>query len=82
MTRKTLEDYKKESPEIPSITCPYIDFIQEILKEVKENNDSIFDEQKLNLADSMLEYIRESNDALRKSSSYWYNKFKTIMHRK
>jgi len=82
MTRKTLEDYKKESPEIPSITCPYIDFIQEILKEVKENNDSIFDEQKLNLADSMLEYIRESNDALRKSSSYWYNKFKTIIHRK
>jgi len=77
-----LEDYKKESPEIPSITCPYIDFIQEILKEVKENNDSIFDEQKLNLADSMLEYIRESNDALRKSSSYWYNKFKTIIHRK
>ena len=43
MARKNLEDYKKESPEIPSITCPYIDFIQEILKEVKENNiDNLF----------------------------------------
>ena len=82
MARKNLEDYKKESPEIPSITCPYIDFIQEILKEVKENNDSVFDEQKLNLADSMLEYLRESNDALRKSSSYWFHKFRTLMNKK
>jgi len=82
MARKNLEDYKKESPEIPSITCPYIDFIQEILKEVRENNNSVFDEQKLNLADSMLEYIRESNDALRKNSSYWFHKFRTLMNKK
>lgn len=75
--KKTLEDYKKESPEIPTNTCPYIDFIQEILKEVKDESDSFLIEQKLNLADSILEYIRDSNDNLRKSSHYWYNKFKS-----
>lgn len=75
--KKTLEDYKKESPEIPNNTCPYIDFTQEILKEVKDESDSFLIEQKLNLADSILEYIRDSNDNLRKSSHYWYNKFKS-----
>lgn len=75
--RKTIDDYLKDSPEIPTNTCPYIDFIQDILREVADETDSTLIEEKLKLADSMLEYIRSSNDSLRKSSHYWYTKFKT-----
>lgn len=74
---KTLDDYRKNAPEIPTNTCPYIDFVQEILKEVIDETDSPLLEDKLNLADSMLEYIRHSNESLRQSSHYWYTKFKT-----
>jgi hypothetical protein len=71
-----LSKLKQSAPEIPTNTCPYIDFIQEIIKEVIDECDSSFIEQKLELAISTLEYVRESNDALRQSSKYWYNKIK------
>jgi hypothetical protein len=71
-----LNKLKQGAPEIPTNTCPYIDFIQEIIKEVIDECDSSFIEQKLELAISTLEYVRESNDALRQSSKYWYNKIK------
>jgi hypothetical protein len=75
--RKTLAQYKEEAPEIPTNTCPYIDFIQEINKEIKDEIDSPLLSEKLNLADSMLEYIRSSNECLRESSFYWFSKFKS-----
>jgi hypothetical protein len=75
--KKTLEQYKKEAPEIPTNTCPYIDFIQEILKEVSDESTSTLIEEKINLADSMLEYVRSSNESLRQSSFYWFSKFKS-----
>ena len=71
-----LNKLRENAPEIPTNTCPYIDFIQEIIKEVIDECDSSFIEQKLELAISTLEYVRESNDALRQSSKYWYNKVK------
>lgn len=77
-----LETIKKAAPEIPSETCPYINFLQDILDQVKADSDSHFIEQKLNLADSILEYIRESNESLRDSSSYWYNKFNSLCNKK
>ena len=75
MRKKTLEQYKQGAPEIPSNTCPYIDFVQEIIKEAIDQTESVLVEKKLELADSILEYIRESNDSLRQSSMYWYQKF-------
>jgi|TARA_Y100000289_G_scaffold62654_1_gene72171 hypothetical protein len=74
MKKTKLEEFKENAPEIPTNTCPYIDFIQEILKEIGDESDSIFIEKKIELADSMLEYIREANDSLRKGSIYWYQK--------
>ena len=47
--KKSLAKYKEESPEIPGHTCPYIDFIQEILKEVKDEADSEFVTKKIDL---------------------------------
>lgn len=80
--KKSLAKYKEESPEIPGHTCPYIDFIQEILKEIKDEADSEFVTKKVDLLDSTLEYVRDSNDSLRRSSSYWYNKFVSIYNKK
>lgn len=78
MPRKKLEDYKKDSPEIPSNTCPYLDFLQSIIDEVKDESESQFAKEKLNLACSIIEYVRSSNDSLRQNSYYWYTKFKNI----
>ena len=76
--RKTLEDYKRSSPEIPTNTCPYIDFIKHILDDVKDETDSPLIREKLDLANANLEYIRISNENLRQSSHYWFIKFKNL----
>jgi len=73
--KSDIENIKLNAPELPYNTCPYIDFIQEILKEAIDQTDSVLVEKKLELADSILEYVRESNDSLRQSSMYWYQKF-------
>ena len=67
---------KDNAPEIPTETCPYIDFIQAILDEIKgETEDESFIHKKISLTNDLLEYIRDSNDSLRKNGTYWYNKF-------
>lgn len=68
---------KDNSPELPSLTCPYIDFIQHILEEIKDSPKSIYTDVKIEIANSVLEYVRESNDQLRKNSEYWMNKKKS-----
>ena len=76
MARKSkIEEYRENAPEIPTNTCPYIDFIQEIIKEIVDETDSVMIEKKAELADVALEYIRESNDLLRSGGTYWYQKF-------
>jgi hypothetical protein len=75
--KKTLAQYQKEAPEIPSNTCPYIDFIQEIYKEVTDDTDCPLTKHKMEVADSLLEYVRASNESLRRNSYYWYTKFKS-----
>lgn len=78
MRKKTLDDYKKHAPEIPTNTCPYIDFTKEIIEEVKDESDSQLIKEKLELANNTLEYIRISNESLRESSHYWFIKFKNL----
>lgn len=76
MARKNkIEEYRENAPEVPTNTCPYIDFIQDIIKEIVDETDSVMIEKKAELADSALEYIRESNELLRSGSAYWYQKF-------
>tara|TARA_Y100000361_G_scaffold154137_1_gene178347 strand:+ start:2893 stop:3147 length:255 start_codon:yes stop_codon:yes gene_type:complete len=82
MPRKTLADYKRESPEIPNITCPYIDFTKEVLSEIKDETDSSFVEEKIELVNNLLEYLRSSNESLRMSSKYWHDKFVYIYNKK
>jgi hypothetical protein len=75
MKRKTIEDYKKEAPEIPTNTCPYINFAKDIIGEIKDETNNYFVNEKLSVIECLLEYIRESNDSLRQSGEYWYRSF-------
>ena len=78
MRKKTLSDYKNGAPELPTNTCPYIDFIKDIIEEVKDETDSQLIKEKLELANNTLEYIRMSNEQLRQNGFYWFNKFKNL----
>lgn len=80
--RKSLEKIRAEAPEIPGNTCPYVDFLQDMLREIKEESAEDFTERKVELCDSILEYIRESNDSLRRNGTYWYKKFVSIYNKK
>lgn len=82
MPKKTLDQYRDESPEIPGITCPYIDFTKDILQEIKDDSSSLFVEEKVELINNLLEYLRTSNDALRVSSKYWHDKFVYVYNKK
>lgn len=78
MRKKTLSDYKNGAPELPTNTCPYIDFIKDIIEEVKDETDSQLIKEKLELANNTMEYIRISNEQLRQNGFYWFNKFKNL----
>ena len=64
-----------EAPEIPADTCPYINFVQQILDEITDQNESQLMEGKIDLARNTLDYIRQCNEALRESSLFWRTKF-------
>ena len=76
--KKTLSDYRNGAPELPTNTCPYIDFIKDIIEEVKDETASQLIKEKLDLANNTLEYIRISNEQLRQNGFYWFNKFKNL----
>ena len=40
---------KDNAPEIPNITCPYIDFLQSILDEIKDETKEEFIHKKISL---------------------------------
>jgi len=70
---------KDESPPIPTNTCPYIDHVIHMVDELKD----LAEESKLPFAESLyetikaeLEHIRNSNEMLRDSGKYWYEKNK------
>ena len=72
MTKSELD---KQAPEIPTDTCPYINFIQQVLDEIKDETSSKFIESKIGMIHDQLEYIRESNEALRANASFWRIKY-------
>jgi len=76
--KKTLSDYRNGAPELPTNTCPYIDFIKDIIEEIKDETASQLIKEKLDLANNTLEYIRISNEQLRQNGFYWFNKFKNL----
>ena len=74
MPRKnTIDELKKGAPEIPTNTCAYIDFVLEILKEIKEESPSHQIGEKIDLIESHMEYLRYANQSLRDGGEYWYH---------
>jgi|TARA_X000001382_G_C3101539_1_gene156868 hypothetical protein len=73
--RVKIDSAKKSAPNVPGITCPSIDYVQELLDQISVRGDNWAAKQ-ARVANDVLEYIRESNDELRSSSKYWYDKYK------
>jgi len=74
---KRIQKTKAGAPDLPPNTCPYIDFILNFV-ENEQIGGSKLDEQRYQLMVDALEYIREANDSLRRSSKYWYDEYKKI----
>ena len=80
MARKSVKrvkiDAAKESAQkVPGDTCPSIDYVQTIVNQIAERGDTWATKQAEVITD-LLEYVRDSNYELRKSSKYWYDKYK------
>jgi hypothetical protein len=66
----------KNKPVVPEDTCPYIDTVQELIDKIANQTDEDWRKEQAILAKALLEYIRESNQRLRNSSKYWYDRRK------
>ena len=73
--RVKIDNAKLSAPNVPGYTCPSIDYVQELLEQISDRGDTWAKTQS-NIAKDVLEYIRESNNELRSSSKYWYDKYK------
>jgi len=66
----------KNKPLVPEITCPYIDMVIQIIDQMEEQNNAEWRGEQATLAKSLLEYVRSSNDKLRASGKFWYERSK------
>lgn len=73
-----IELVKKRAPKVPPNTCPYINFVIEVLEEQMKYSDDKCDELRKSTLIETLEYIRRANETLRASSKYWYEEYKKI----
>jgi hypothetical protein len=83
--RKRIAEKKSSSPGVPPNTCPYIDLVITMIKDISEAYDKLYtkgehnpmvvklEEQACEMLDS---YIRSSNETLRDNSAYWYIEYK------
>ena len=73
--REKIDVAKASAPNVPGDTCPSINYVQEIIDQIANRGDDCADKQAI-VNNDLLEYVRESNFELRKSSKYWYDKYK------
>ena len=74
--QKKIDNAKKGAPKVPGDTCPSIDYVLEILSQISDRTSDEWADKQIDVASGVLEYVRESNEELRLSSHYWYQKFK------
>jgi len=65
-----------KKPVVPDDTCPYIDMVQDLVDKIASGDDASWRSDQATLAKALLEHIRESNMRLRKSSKFWYDKYR------
>ena len=73
--REKINAAKSGAPKVPGDTCPSINYVQEIVGQIAERGDD-WSEKQAGYINDLLEYVRESNEELRRSSKYWYDKYK------
>jgi len=73
--REKINKAKLGAPKVPGDTCPSINYVQEIVGQIAERGDD-WSEKQAGYINDLLEYVRESNEELRRSSKYWYDKYK------
>ena len=73
--REKINAAKSGAPKVPGDTCPSINYVQEIVGQIAERGDD-WAEQQAGYINDLLEYVRDANFELRKSSKYWYDKYK------
>ena len=71
-----INNAKKSAPKVPGDTCPSINYVQDLLEQVSARTSDEWADKQIEVANGVLEYIREANEELRLSSHYWYEKFK------
>ena len=73
--RMKIETAKLSAPKVPGDTCPTINYVQEIVCQIADRGDN-WSENQAGYINDLLEYVRDANFELRKSSKYWYDKYK------
>jgi hypothetical protein len=76
MTQSRTPRPVKNKPLVPEDTCPYIDMVIEIIDKMELQDDVDWRGEQATLAKTLLEYIRASNDKLRASGKFWYERSK------
>ena len=75
--REKINAAKSGAPKVPGDTCPSINYIQEIVSQIADRGDD-WSEKQAGYINDLLEYVRDANFELRKSSKYWYDKYKEV----
>ena len=73
--RVKIDAAKAAAPNVPGDTCPSINYVQEIVGQIADRGDD-WSENQAGYINDLLEYVRDANFELRKSSKYWYDKYK------
>ena len=73
--REKINAAKSGAPKVPGDTCPSINYVQEIVSQIADRGDD-WSEKQAGYINDLLEYVRDANFELRKSSKYWYDKYK------
>jgi hypothetical protein len=76
MTQSRTPREVKNKPLVPEITCPYIDMVIQIIDQMEEQDNAEWRGEQAALAKSLPEYVRSSNDKLRASGKFWYERCK------
>jgi len=76
MARSTTPRVIKNKPVVPEDTCQYIDMVQELIDKIADQENALWRSEQATLAKALLEYIRESNQKLRVSGKFWYERCK------
>ena len=66
---------KKGAPKVPGDTCPSINYVHEVLEQITARVDDDWANKQRSIVNEVLEYVRDSNEELRRSSYYWYKKY-------